>query len=86
MQRKPPKSKSFVFPGEPLQSLGKKGQHSKKQGIPCFLEKKKSKEFQKSKERKIRGGVRDMSAAAMSLTPPGRPGGVCVCEREAFLS
>ena len=60
--------------------------HSKKQGIPCFLEKKKSKEFQKSKERKIGGGVRDMSAAAMSLTPPGRPGGVCVCEREAFLS
>ena len=43
----------FFFPGEPLKSLGKKGKLSKKKGIPCFLE-KKNKEFQKSKERKIR--------------------------------
>ena len=50
-QGKPPKKQGFLLSSEPLKFLGKKGNTTKKQGIPC---KEKSKEIQKSKEKKIR--------------------------------
>ena len=51
-QGKPPKKQGFSVSSEPLKSLQKEGKTLKKSKE--FLEKQKSKEIQKSKERKIR--------------------------------